>query len=576
MGQFTLNICITSDGTYVYGIGDTAAYTVPSTYIPYNAPTQHVLVKSVANPTSYENAGWTFLASVPASSSLYFTSSTPAPGFQCRVDSRGVFTLTATTTTPAGSTTTTTHIRGLQWDPLGTNTIANATGSGGWSVLDSTSTIILDWTAPATLALFNTTPTLVYLDSFTLLDFATLDPATKIFNWQSTSWNLQTLGLAYNLEFLEYGNNKLYMLETTSSYNLAGGISANMTLITKPLTAVETTPAVSALTKSSASTIYHHDGVNWTTPMSIPAVPWNTPGVSRFVRSPDGTTWAYLEDYNSAYTITISNSSATWTRVGGVNITEKFGTVPTATITPSSGSGSTVNSTSGSNGGIGGGAVAGIIVGVIVVLAGVFLIFRRGKNKSSGAAQAPLMSLDPSKTPSPVAIAVAPSVPVAQHPLAYPDGTQQYTGYYQQPVPGSTFPATQPYAASQPYPVAQPYSQYSAAPTEAAYPSAVPQIPLHLSVAPQVSPNLPVASQGTSVSSSTVTNSPHQTNLGDIQFSVHPRPNIVQGSTYESTTASTPSSIPDQTIATTASVPPALANHSRPNASPNNPQYHPL
>ncbi|KAF9350731.1 hypothetical protein BGX26_011146 [Mortierella sp. AD094] len=548
------------DGTYVYGIGETPANAVPSSYIPYNAPMQHVLVKSVANPTSYQNAGWSFLASVPANNSVYFSSSTPGPGYQCKVDSRGVFTLSATTSAPAGSTATTTHIRGLQWDPLGTNTIANATGSGGWTVLDSSNSIVLEWTSTATLAIFGYTPTLLYLDSDRFLDFATLDPVSKTFNTQSTSWDLLMLG-ASGPEMLEYGNNKLYMLSTTGVISPLNITDITMSLITAPLIAVGPAPANSALTVSDyklgptdckpvtvgtimnlignevfilctnndfSSTIYHHDGVHWAAPILMPDAGMLSSGLGLFVRSPDGTTWVYVQDWGTPYTI--SNGSATWMPVGGVNITENFGTAPSPTETPSP-----APTNANGSGGIGTGAIAGIIVGVIVVLAGAFFIFRRGKNKSPGGVQAPTDTSKESKTAS-----------------AFPDGKQQYTGY----------------------PAAQPYSQYSVALPGTASHSDMPQIPPHFSIPPQISPNLSVAPQGTPVSGSTANNSPHQTNLSDIQFSVHPRPNIVQGAAVESATFSTTSSMPDQATATTTSVAPVLATHSRPNISLNNPQYH--
>ncbi|KAF8966187.1 hypothetical protein BGZ46_000441 [Entomortierella lignicola] len=590
MGQLNINLCTTTDGTYIYALADAPQYDPSQPYNYYGGATYHILLKSVANPTSFETAGWTFLAAIPAAGSTTFGGAWP--GYLCRVDTNGVVTLLVSTTSPTGGpTTTSTHARGIQWNPAGTNTITNTTGSGGWSLLDSTTTIIWDWTASGTLALFNTTPALIYVDSYTLLDFAPLDPTTSLFTWQSTTWNLQTLKAAYDVEMLDYGNNTLYMM----------GVSTTMFLITIPLTSVQSIPALSSLnvynytlatgdcspshyysmmnivgnelfilcTQTNTATIYHFDGSKWTTPIYMPSVPWSTPGAGRFVRAPTGELWAYVQDYSSYYTITISGTTASWTRVNPINITQNYGsyTGPTPTYSPypypTTGSGGSISS---SSDGISGGAIAGIIIGVIVVLFGIgFLFYKNRKDTANNTPEAPGGAQAPPAPVKETYLSQNPAIPPQY--AVYPDATQQYTGYYTQgiPVAGTT------YTTAQPYPVTQQYSPaYSGGAT---FPSGVSQVSPHLSIAPQISPNLSTTSNTIPASVASTGASSIQANLSDIRFSVHPRPNIVQGATYNIETSTIS---PEYGVATTSSVPPLLPSHSRPEMPPNNPQYVPM
>ncbi|KAF8928444.1 hypothetical protein BGZ58_009657, partial [Dissophora ornata] len=572
----------------------------------YDAPYHYILLKSVAYPTSYQTAGWSFVASIPANNSAYFDGAWP--GFVCTVDSLGVVTLVVSSTGPAGSVTSTNHARGIQWDPAGANTIVNTTGTGGWSLIDSTTNIIWAWTATSTLGMINLRPTLIYVDSYTTLSFADLDPVSKILTWESNTWNLQTIGAAFTLDLLAHANNKLYMV---------GANVDTMYLATLPLTAIGPTPATSLMTVSnyampglnhgacyvsgyysmmtvvgndlyilcssgSSSTIYHHDGVNWTSPIVMPSVPWSTPGAGRFVRSPSGQLWAYVQEYTDIFTITIIGNSANWTRVDPVNITQAFGTYtgPTPTLTPSSLPSN--GSSSGDSGGIGGGAIAGIIIGVLVVLVGVFFVIRSGRKKSNvsskdisnvaaeggisgkeepnGTYQARHVQPPPVPAKGPIMTSSAyfnqSTVPGTQYQYAGPNGTHSYPVSYSQQVsvPGSAFPSTQPYTVAQPYPTTS-------------------WISPHVTVAPQVYPQVAQVAQ---VSAAPGDVSPNQSNLSDLRFSVHPRPNFVQGaSVVDDSSSWSPSSVPSSAAVGIAVTPPIVPMNSRPERSPNNPEYHP-
>ncbi|KAF9439281.1 hypothetical protein BGZ76_006010 [Entomortierella beljakovae] len=79
------------------------------------------------------------------------------------------------------------------------------------------------------------------------------------------------------------------------------------------------------------STIYHHDGVNWTTPINLSNVPWGTSnGRSfRFIKSESGQVWLFISDspywYNEAYSIEIfPNNTVTWRSEKQITIDEEF------------------------------------------------------------------------------------------------------------------------------------------------------------------------------------------------------------------------------------------------------------
>ncbi|KAF9347966.1 hypothetical protein BGX26_000577 [Mortierella sp. AD094] len=127
-------------------------------------------------------------------------------------------------------------------------------------------------------------------------------------------------------------------------------------------------------TVDSTSTIYHHDGNNWTTPIVMPCVPW-VAGQGRFFRSSGGQLWAFIRSMGDMFTVSVNGNSANWTRaVDAVNIPQTFGNYTGSTPSPQPNNGGS------SSEGISGGAIAGIIVGAIaVIVAAVFVIKARKK-----------------------------------------------------------------------------------------------------------------------------------------------------------------------------------------------------
>ncbi|KAF9347967.1 hypothetical protein BGX26_000578 [Mortierella sp. AD094] len=509
MGFIDIDLCTATDGTYLYAFAKAHEYDVYRPWDASNSPYHFILLKSIANPTNFQTAGWGFVASVPANNTIY-TEVTPTT--VCQVDSRGVVTLLVSSTGPAGSKKTENHTRGIQWDPAGSNTITNATGSGGWSILDSSGITHWDSLSASTLSTINSQTTLIFADySYEwMLNFAVLSPATKTFTSQTTNWNLRTQKTSAIPDLLAYTNDKLYIVGSYIAIIIGqpdfdGGF---MYLATMPLIFIGPAPATSQMrvseyalpglkssrwecypnhsnsfmsvlgndlyilcTGNSTGTIYHHDGLNWTTPIVMPAVPWLSEQ-GRFVRSPGGQIWAFVRNYNhEIYTISISGNSANWTRaVDTVSISQTFGvyTGPTLTHSP------TPQPTQGVSSGIGmnGGAIAGIVVGVLVVLfAAVFFIRARRKRGNGNKKELPSIpteeafqgkqEVDEITQEGPNS--VTPVAQKVQYPYAAYDGTQSYPHYHQQvPMPSSTLPASQPYTVAQPY---------SSVPSDGVYPS---------------------------------------------------------------------------------------------------------
>ncbi|KAF9347964.1 hypothetical protein BGX26_000575 [Mortierella sp. AD094] len=494
MGLIDIDICTTSDGTYLYGFAQAHEYDVYHPGDSSISPLHYILLKSTANPTSYDTAGWGFVASVPVNNTMYTDLLwTPV----CMVDYFGVVRLMVAKTGPAGSKTVDGHVRGIQWDPAGTNNIANATGSGGWSILGSSNSVNWDGWRASTLAMVNSQPTLIFKDTSDAfsMDFAVLDPTSKIFNLQTTTWlSSSTIGLIYNADRFLFANGVLYMV---------GEYDDTMYLSTVPLNYIGPIPPGSQFTVSkyqlppiitgggchpvnvifmnilgrdlymlcegqnSTNTIYHHDGLNWTTPIFMPAVPWFSPNSGSFARSSGGEIWAFVPNNGDTFVITISNNSANWTRaVNSPSITQTFGvyTGPTLTHSP------TPQPTQGVSSGIGinGGAIAGIIVGVLAVLIAMVFVIRSRRKKSYGIKNndsgvvaerriSGKQEMDEIKQEEHVPISVAPNfnTPVAQntqYSYAY-DGTQSYPAYHQQqvPLPASALPSSRPYTSAQPY-----------------------------------------------------------------------------------------------------------------------------
>ncbi|KAF9430542.1 hypothetical protein BGZ76_000805 [Entomortierella beljakovae] len=604
-----LSGCLPIDGSVYYAFISTNQYEgkAPS-YAPYGSPVTYVLLKSQPNPASMQAAGWSFLASIPETSSYKFDGGWP--GYLCRVDSAGVATLLVAENYPAGSKTAVKHAKGLQWDPKGAiGSITGATGTGGWSLLDSEDTMKWEWTSPAVLGIINSQPTLIYVEEYVNLIFATQAPTAKVFAKQSTSWALSSLGSAQYIDMLEYGNGKLYVVGTSAS---------GLTLTTIPLTTLGSAPSPSVMTTStyptgtcrmshyfsyitlvggeiyglctsqSSSHIYRHNGQSWLPPIVLPSVPWSTPGAGRFFRTQSGEVWGTVQDYKSTYIIKISGNTASWDRSGPVVISENFGIAPeTVASTTSSGAHpSNTNNNSDndplqteSGGGIGGGAIGGIVAGVIVVaLIAAFFVFksRKARNiknhtavggetkqnqqqqqqqqQTAAGGEPPYPPLIPPKDPTmsfPVSAYphVVP-VPVAQYPFVYNDGTQhqqQFHGYYPpQQVTGAPVHVTQPYYVSQPYP-----NQFPATST---HPMGIP----------------PMAQQTSSHHSQPAPVSVLSMNTKgiDIPVSTPVDSDISVSSPTLSTTASTLVNVTTQL--------PAVPSHSRPDTTTaNNPQYRP-
>ncbi|KAF9992921.1 hypothetical protein BGZ79_002481 [Entomortierella chlamydospora] len=405
-------------------------------------------------------------------------------------------------TGPAGSKKSDGHVRGIQWDPAGTNIITNATGSGGWSILGSSDNVNWDGWHGSTLAMVNSQPTLIYKDASNLysMDFAVFDPTSKIFNLQTTSWlSSSTEGLIYRADKLLYANGLLYMVGDYHGVAVDNNLFSTMYLATVPLNSIGPIPPDSQFTVSdyqeplkiigggchpiniafmnifgrdlymfcntspdSTSTIYHHNGLNWTTPIFMPAVPWIAPE-GNFVRSSGGELWAFVRNMAQMFTITISNNSANWTpAVNSASITQTFGvyTGPTLTHSP------TPQPTQGVSSGIGinGGAIAGIIVGVLAVLVAMIFVIRSRRRKGSGIKsddsevvierESPgKQEVDETKQEGHAPISAVPnfnSLPAQNSQYFYAnDGTQPYPAYHQQQVPLPS--STQPYTHAQPY-----------------------------------------------------------------------------------------------------------------------------
>ncbi|KAF9348078.1 hypothetical protein BGX26_000474 [Mortierella sp. AD094] len=524
MGFIDINLCIAFDGTYLYGFAEAPEYDM---YRPLdlNAPTHIILMKSAANPTSYRTAGWEFVASVPNNNTM---NASISPDYLCRIDSRGVAILMAPQIGAVGSKDPLDDARGIQWDPMGTNTIANATGSGGWSILKSDGSTAWHSSSPSALATLNSQQTIIYKDytDLNILNFAVLDPITKTFNHQSTMWDLQTLYGSNGLAFLAVANGMIYMAGSYPETIIGQPDSGILYLATMPLSTIG--PMPSSLMKVSNwilpglltgrgcypghgdlmtvlgydtyilctvrgnSTIYHHDGNNWTTPIVMPSVPW-LEQQGGFARTPSGDIWAYLRDPSDMYpykqySIPINGSSTNWTlAVDPAYITQTFGVYNGSILTHSPTPLPTQAVSSGI--GISGGAIAGIIVGALAaIFVAIFVVNTRRKksrrnsninNNNNNNNEVPEVSavggfqgnykVDTTYQEGPVPVSVAPNfvTPMAHNTqYAYPtfDGTQSYPVFHQQqvPMPSSTLPTSQSYAYAQPY---------STAPSPSVHPS---------------------------------------------------------------------------------------------------------
>ncbi|KAF9358076.1 hypothetical protein BGX26_002549 [Mortierella sp. AD094] len=386
MGLIDLNLCIASDGKYLYAFAIAAEYDVNNPDVYGNNPQAIVLLKSVADPQDYYSADWTFVDSIPASNLGYVEGVTISS--QCRVDSHGAITLIVSKSgDPSGNTG---RVQGIQWTTTSSNTTTQSAVSSEWFIFAGTSSVNWNQGSPATIGIINSQPVLIYVGPDKLLNFAAVNSSKSI--QQPTTWNSQPLLNPSKLEMLEYSNGTLYMV---------GVDSGNMFLATVPLTALGQTPSTSQMTMSNYTLtssdcvlngnysmmsfvdnalfvwclndgrqdIYRNNGTHWANPTSSVGSyidPYNSTGVGRFVGTLSGDVWGYVLYSTAAYEIKYSASIADISVVGDVNIDQGYG-VP-------------IPSSSGRSKALSGGAIAGIVVGLVVVVILALLVWRRRKN----------------------------------------------------------------------------------------------------------------------------------------------------------------------------------------------------
>ncbi|KAF9086000.1 hypothetical protein BGX23_009226 [Mortierella sp. AD031] len=378
--------CLTSDGTTFY-----AHYTTNLGSSNNNDDTI-ILAKSNPNPASARDVTFSVVATAKESELGYLAGMAIIGGMLCHVDSRGVFTIIASSTKKSSNTAETLPEGGYQYTPgsvdgtsAGTWSTVTMTGPYDWNTLGGGGSLVtVPGGAGGKDVLMHVFATGIIQNT---ISFGIFDPDKKQFVQQRTNWTLSPIGMA----------------------------SAKLNIM--PITSTATQPAASAISGTSfvipsCSALYSSQGQSCLFGSTLYYMCQESPSNANYLITSDGksnsstpvrtkvfgkyyhlvpigppagpATWAMINNYTEFIGVTLS----------GLNVGEIQETYGKLSITglPGSGgsSGGNDNDGGGGGGGIGGsglstGTIAGIIAGVVVCListSNLCRFFRRRKRFS--------------------------------------------------------------------------------------------------------------------------------------------------------------------------------------------------
>ncbi|KAF9439280.1 hypothetical protein BGZ76_006009 [Entomortierella beljakovae] len=327
--------------------------TKPNSEATYDDPFYNLLIKSDADLESYRKNGWSFLSAIPAD----VTRRIDTTRFNlCQVDSDGVVTLVSTGCKVNRLTDSDTC--GLQWDPRISGEYV--VGAGGWTLFDGAGMKMPLYYTGSTLALISGQMTVIF-KTLRNIEYSIMGKSPPQFSAQEILRVPEGLG---NISSIAYENSKLYVAGANDGIYLANTPLINVTpqnTSEAPVLNVDVMPNVdpadSCLYGSfisthmsvfgnatyilcssephgsgairTTSTIYQHNGVNWTAPMTMNKVPWYVGHIASFINSTSGHPWIIISDRslsaNRLFSIEIhSNNTVTWGSENAITIEEGF------------------------------------------------------------------------------------------------------------------------------------------------------------------------------------------------------------------------------------------------------------